>query len=58
MSGAIAGEWWLLVGVAVAALVVGVVVSRRRRRQFLLPADTSVQERSRLADELDRFSRA
>lgn len=31
VSGAIAGEWWLLVGLTVAALVVGVAVSRRRR---------------------------
>jgi hypothetical protein len=30
-SGALAGEWWLLVGLAVAAIVVGVAVVRRRR---------------------------
>lgn len=31
VSGAVAGEWWLLVGFAVAAVVVGVAVVRRRR---------------------------
>lgn len=31
MSGAVAGEAWLLVGLAVAAIVVGVAVMRRRR---------------------------
>jgi hypothetical protein len=31
VSGALAGEAWLLVGLAVAAIVVGVAVARRRR---------------------------
>ena len=31
LSGALAGEAWLLVGLAVAAVVVGVAVARRRR---------------------------
>lgn len=31
LSGALAGEAWLLVGLAVAAIVVGVAVVRRRR---------------------------
>ena len=31
VSGALAGEAWLLVGLAVAAIVVGVAVVRRRR---------------------------
>jgi len=31
MSGALAGESWLLIGLAVAAIVVGVAVVRRRR---------------------------
>ena len=31
VSGAVAGEWWLLVGLAIAAIVVGVAVVRRRR---------------------------
>ena len=31
LSGALAGEAWLLVGLAVAAVVVGVAVVRRRR---------------------------
>lgn len=29
--GALAGEWWLVVGLGVAAVVVGVAVVRRRR---------------------------
>ncbi len=31
VSGAVAGEWWPLVGLAVAAVVVGTAVARRRR---------------------------
>ena len=31
VSGAVTGEWWLLVGLAVAVIVVGVAVVRRRR---------------------------
>ncbi len=30
-SGALAGEWWLVAGLAVAAIVVGVAVVRRRQ---------------------------
>lgn len=32
VSGVVAGEWWLVLGVAVAAMVVGVAVLRRRHR--------------------------
>lgn len=34
VSGALAGEWWLVVGLAVAAIVVGVAVMRRRTGSF------------------------
>lgn len=31
VSGAVAGEWWLLVGLAVAAIIIGAAAVRRHR---------------------------